>query len=218
MLIGAGKVLEGEDAASLMGHWKDTFINECGAAVIGEVWRAVLEGDATAGNGGGEGLSIIEYARASKGECEDFHSLAWKRPVSKQSHHALCIFEEEVAGGGIQKAPFIGRIKRFVKLSYADSELEDLRAAEVELYRPGKTYDGSPPTASSTLFRVNMQSPEQEVAAGVLAQDRRPEAWDSYMVPLQLIECKLCRCGVDGAATQHYLRYTAYSRTLGGET
>ena len=112
MMIGAGKVLEEEDATKLLGHWKGNFIRECGAAVIGEDWRAILEGDAAAGDRGGGKLSIIEYARASKGECEDFHSLAWKRPVSRQSYHALCFFEEAVAGGvgggggGVQKVPY----------------------------------------------------------------------------------------------------------------
>jgi hypothetical protein len=210
MLIGAGKPLVGGEAATLLGQWSSSFIRECGAGVIGEQWRAILEREVAAS------LSIVEYARASKGEGEDFHSLSWKRPASRESHHILCHFEDE--GGRV--TPLVGRVKRFVKLSCSaagSGEEQDLRAAEVELYKPKATYDGRQPTESSTLFRIEMMTPQQEVADGVPVRDRRPPTYDSYMVPLSLIVCKLCRCGPATATEQHFLRYTAYSRTLGGE-
>ena len=180
VLLGAGKA--GNEDGSLISSGC-FFIDECGIPVFGEGWGRIFDGSVAA-----HGLTVTEYARARKGEGSDLHSLLWERPKSRESFHVLCLVKT-LNRGVIQEVPLVGRIQRFVRLSIAGSDLEVLRAAEVELFNPIPTYDQNPPSISSSMFRI------ATVGGGRVR-----------LVPLPLIARKLCRCG--SGSDQHFLKYT----------
>ena len=203
MCLGGGVTLPPDDVQDVVQYWQHTFHRECRGSSLPDGWDAALQEGRRLQPGE---LQVIQYARASRDVGTDFHSAAWVRAKSRESCHAVCIFEEEDGSGGPpREAPYVARILRFLKLTM-EGVAEPLRLAEVELHSPSPSPDGSPAQPTDSLFRVDRYVP-----------DACQEGYDHYMVPLHLVVHKVSRCGPSSGDRQHFLRYTAFSRTLGGE-
>jgi len=104
----------------------------------------------------------------------------------------------------VVRRPYVARALRYLRFTLPD--LPDLRSAEVDLHEVACARDGSEPQHDGAVLRVLDFS--------------RPR-YGSYMLPVAMLERKVMRCGAGDDATlgreQHFLRYIAYSRTIGGE-
>jgi hypothetical protein len=202
--LGRGKMLpSGSDQHSAaLALWgvgeggRKGYLQECQGAVIGEDWRQLLEGE-------GEGVvAISEFARACKEGGDEFQSELHSRARKKESFWAVCSFQE---GEEEEEVQYVARVLRFLKFSCADRE--DLRAAEVQLYRCVEEAPG--------VFKV------ADFGTGV----EGVSFWPSYMVPLPCFAFKVFHCdtsvgsaaGVGSSASHFFVRYTVFSRTIGGE-
>ena len=193
MALGHGTPLSqqnGQHAISLWSGGGSGYLGDCGNAVIGPDWAALLGSDGLDG-----AVSVTSFSRACKEGGDELQSEQHSRARTRESFWAVCMFLEADGVGGEREVPYVARILRFLK--FESLQLEALRAAEVALYRCSKPAPG--------LYQVDRYG-----------EGGADNYWPNYMVPLPCFAHKVFHCST-GASSHFFVRYTVFSRTIGGE-
>jgi hypothetical protein len=195
MALGRGRLLSEDNRSGAIGLWsfgedgRQGYLQECHGAVIGDEWEQLLLDRGVLG----VDVAVSEFARVCKEGGDEFQSRLHSRARTRQSYWAVCTFIEGEGEGEGEEVPYIAQVHRFLK--FAAEGVPELRAAEVSLYSCVEVSPG--------LFEV--------VDFG-----RGGSFWPIYMVPLPCFAHKVFHCDAGPNASHFFVRYTVFSRTIGG--